>query len=546
VKTRSKCVASERNVASTPLPRGRGGALHASAASPPSVLKASGTPRHATDHAETISPIPSQNHGESESVSSKPKAIRRRQRGGAEDREERDDLEHQQGTLADPVVASTLKAAPSRAGRSSRSSMSGSTNAPVATIVSAPPVPFPSQAQVSAQASVAQGPVPVPGPLPAREPSTRKRKVIEMDGFLSDGSVEGVGSSSPTRRTGGSSSRSKSVTEEPKDVVKDEKMLSAKEEMAAADDDGDDSNYIANMSSTRSPVASSKKRRTSVTYASAALKSIHDINLDDDEGGALAATKASLGARYLSSLTVLTKKFVEILQNAPEKTVDLKVAADMLEVQKRRIYDITNVLEGIGMIEKQPKGNIRWRGIPSADDEGEEESTSAIKAEVAALVKEELFLEEQITLMNKLNFQLSTVSEDGSSSITSEGKPHAAYVTYDDIRELEGLQEQITLAIKACKDTFLEVPDPDEGLAEGVRRYEILLHSSSSPIDVFLINKAPITGCHEGAQVVSLPTPSYCVDSGRLKSPSNFSSSSPSPLRPNDYTALNELFTDGM
>lgn len=29
--------------------------------------------------------------------------------------------------------------------------------------------------------------------------------------------------------------------------------------------------------------------------------------------------------------------------------------------QKRRIYDITNVLEGIGLIEKKTKNLVRWR-----------------------------------------------------------------------------------------------------------------------------------------------------------------------------------------
>jgi len=33
-----------------------------------------------------------------------------------------------------------------------------------------------------------------------------------------------------------------------------------------------------------------------------------------------------------------------------------------LKVQKRRIYDITNVLEGIGLICKERKNNIRWNG----------------------------------------------------------------------------------------------------------------------------------------------------------------------------------------
>jgi hypothetical protein len=34
-------------------------------------------------------------------------------------------------------------------------------------------------------------------------------------------------------------------------------------------------------------------------------------------------------------------------------------------VQKRRIYDITNVLEGIGLIEKTSKNKIRWKGTQS-------------------------------------------------------------------------------------------------------------------------------------------------------------------------------------
>lgn len=32
-----------------------------------------------------------------------------------------------------------------------------------------------------------------------------------------------------------------------------------------------------------------------------------------------------------------------------------------LQVQKRRIYDITNVLEGIGLIEKKLKNRIQWK-----------------------------------------------------------------------------------------------------------------------------------------------------------------------------------------
>ena len=72
--------------------------------------------------------------------------------------------------------------------------------------------------------------------------------------------------------------------------------------------------------------------------------------------------------RYDSSLGLLTKKFVQLIQSAPEGVLDLNQAATSLNVQKRRIYDITNVLEGIGLIEKRSKNNIqaRLRPVPHA------------------------------------------------------------------------------------------------------------------------------------------------------------------------------------
>ena len=56
-----------------------------------------------------------------------------------------------------------------------------------------------------------------------------------------------------------------------------------------------------------------------------------------------------------------------------------------MQVQKRRIYDITNVLEGIGLIEKKGKNNIQWRGSqPQASDELHAEFTS-LQKDVTAL-----------------------------------------------------------------------------------------------------------------------------------------------------------------
>lgn len=62
-----------------------------------------------------------------------------------------------------------------------------------------------------------------------------------------------------------------------------------------------------------------------------------------------------------NSLGRLTSKFMELIYQTESGLVDLNVAAKVLQVQKRRIYDITNVLEGINLIEKKSKNLIQWQ-----------------------------------------------------------------------------------------------------------------------------------------------------------------------------------------
>ena len=86
--------------------------------------------------------------------------------------------------------------------------------------------------------------------------------------------------------------------------------------------------------------------------------------------------------RYDSSLGLLTKKFVALIQAAQEGVLDLNQAATMLGVQKRRIYDITNVLEGIGLIEKRSKNNIQWKGMGSNSSTNMAAELEKLKEEV--------------------------------------------------------------------------------------------------------------------------------------------------------------------
>ncbi len=66
--------------------------------------------------------------------------------------------------------------------------------------------------------------------------------------------------------------------------------------------------------------------------------------------------------RYDSSLGMLTKRFLNLLQKSENNILDLNQAAVTLSVQKRRVYDIINVLEGIGLVTKVSKSTIQWKG----------------------------------------------------------------------------------------------------------------------------------------------------------------------------------------
>ncbi|KAE9585357.1 putative transcription factor E2F-DP family [Lupinus albus] len=183
--------------------------------------------------------------------------------------------------------------------------------------------------------------------------------------------------------------------------------------------------------------------------------------------------------RYDSSLGLLTKKFIHLLKHAEGGNLDLNNAAETLEVQKRRIYDITNVLEGIGLIEKKIKNNIHWKGVdcsPSGEKNGD---VSMLKDEVEKLSLEENKLDDQIREMQE---RLRSLSED-------ENKKKFFYVTEDDIKSLPGFQNETLIAIKAPYGTTLEVPEPDEAVDYPQRRYRAILRSTMGPIDVYLISQ---------------------------------------------------------
>ncbi|XP_042382804.1 transcription factor E2FA-like [Zingiber officinale] len=200
--------------------------------------------------------------------------------------------------------------------------------------------------------------------------------------------------------------------------------------------------------------------------------------------------------RYDSSLGLLTKKFINLLTHEQDGILDLNNAAQILEVQKRRIYDITNVLEGIGFIEKKLKNKIHWKG---QDDTRLGETNNDI-----SMLQEEfrkLSLHEQ-----SLDDSISQMQERLREFTNNENNQKRLYVTEDDIKTQKCFQNETLIAIKAPHGTTLEVPSPDEAGEYPQRRYRIVLRSTMGPIDVYLVSQFEKFETVNGAETpLSLP-----------------------------------------
>lgn len=260
------------------------------------------------------------------------------------------------------------------------------------------------------------------------------------------------------------------------------------------------------------PISSSKRRRCS-------------SNMD----GYMPFTEITLGTsnRYDSSLGLLTRRFVQLLTECspPQGSgeLDLNVAAQILKVQKRRIYDITNVLEGIGLIEKRNKNHVAWVDR-SADNPNDASMNSIlsnkeqidsigsppkiikqhqagpnvsvvsnIRREINECKAQEHQLDCYIEVVTRM-LQEYTVPLPNNNSHSVGTSPINArnhlFVRKDKIKSLQKYESDTLIAVHTPSGTNLEVPNPDEGVGPGMRRFQMHLRSpDSSTLGIFLLQQ---------------------------------------------------------
>ncbi|XP_006880792.1 PREDICTED: transcription factor E2F6-like [Elephantulus edwardii] len=194
------------------------------------------------------------------------------------------------------------------------------------------------------------------------------------------------------------------------------------------------------------------------------------INLDNNiQYVSMRKTLKVKRPRFDVSLVYLTRKFMDLVRSAPGGILDLNKVATKLGVRKRRVYDITNVLDGIDLVEKKSKNHIRWIGS-DLNDFGALPQQKKLQEELSDLATMEDALDE---LIKNCAQQLYDLIDDKENE-------RLAYVTYQDIHSIQAFHEQIVIAVKAPAETRLDVPAPRED------SITVHIRSTNGPIDVYL------------------------------------------------------------
>ena len=156
--------------------------------------------------------------------------------------------------------------------------------------------------------------------------------------------------------------------------------------------------------------------------------------------------------RQENSLGELTKNFIDCVKSKGLEQININEIVKKLKVKKRRIYDITNVLEGIGYIKKLGKNQIKWIKTDFLNENiilnyNNEDSNKINKFIELQKENEKLDL-----FIKEINLEFEKLNEKPETK-------NYAYVTYDDLKNLADNNNNKMIAIKAPIDTSIEIID---------------------------------------------------------------------------------------
>ena len=171
-------------------------------------------------------------------------------------------------------------------------------------------------------------------------------------------------------------------------------------------------------------------------------------------------------AKQDNSLSQLTQSFLSYIKKKGRVKISINELVEDLNVKKRRIYDITNVLQGIGYIQKIGKNEILWIkdnntiSIPNYTNSSKDEMASENYISNINQLKKEL--EDLKTQKNNIEENLNKYREEFKLISEKNEFPKYGYITFNDITELSKNEKVNFMLIKAPKGTLINVIDDEE------------------------------------------------------------------------------------
>jgi transcription factor E2F3 len=218
-----------------------------------------------------------------------------------------------------------------------------------------------------------------------------------------------------------------------------------------------------NMKSQKTLLKSKTKRQNqqqNLNDSNKKQKSLKKYSFNEDDNISESIEEEDENSKYTkqeNSLAQLTQNFLNYIKKKGRINISINELVEDLKVKKRRIYDITNVLQGIGYLEKKGKNEILWikdNNCINIQNPNNNiiSSYSQLKQELDELKSQNENIEEN---MNKYREEFKLISQKNEF-------PKYGYITFDDITELS-LNEKVNfMIIKAPKGTSINVIDDEE------------------------------------------------------------------------------------
>jgi len=160
-----------------------------------------------------------------------------------------------------------------------------------------------------------------------------------------------------------------------------------------------------------------------------------------------------------NSLGQLTKNFLNYIKTTGRKSININDLVNELSVKKRRIYDITNVLQGIDYLQKSGKNEIVWTKTISIKAKSKKKVNAPKKNNIN---KQKINIEELEKEKNELDNDIDKFKAEFNSIAKKNDFAKYGYITLEDIRRLSINAKVDLIVIKAAKGTVMNVIDKND------------------------------------------------------------------------------------